>query len=268
MEIKNDKIDAGKAFDWGKTSSDYAKFRDIYPEIFYKKIVERNLCVSNQRVLDIGTGTGVLPRNMYHHGAKWMGTDISENQIAEAKRLANKSNMDIDFYAIATENVDFPDHSFDVITACQCFWYFDHEKVMPKLAKMLKPDGRLLILYMAWLPFEDNIAGASEDLVLKYSPNWSGARETKKPIQIPDVVYDYFDMVGHEEYDIAVPFTREMWHGRLRACRGVGASLSETELERWDKEHRALLSEIAPEEFEVMHYAALAELKVKFKEKC
>lgn len=265
MEIQNNKIDAGKAFDWGKTSADYAKYRNIYPETFYKRIVERNLCISGQKVLDLGTGTGVLPQNMYRYGAEWIGTDISENQIAAAKRLANESNMDIDFYAVATESVDFPDRSFDVITVCQCFWYFDHKKVMPNLARMLKPNGRLLILYMAWLPFEDKIAGASENLVLKYSPNWSGARETKKPIHIPDVVYDYFDMVEHEEYDLAVPFTRETWHGRLRACRGVGASLCETELERWDKEHRALLSEIAPEEFEVLHYAALAELKVKEK---
>lgn len=263
MEIKNERIDAGKAFDWGKTSVDYAKYRDIYPELFYEKIVERNLCVSDQTVLDLGTGTGVLPRNMYRYGAKWTGTDISENQIIEAKHLAKETDMDIDFFAVATEDIDFSDHSFDVITACQCFWYFDRKRVMPKLSKMLKPDGHLLILYMAWLPFEDKIAGASEELVLKYSPNWSGAKETKKPIHIPDVVFDYFDMVGYEEYDLAVPFTREAWHGRLRACRGVGASLSEAELERWDREHRALLLGIAPEKFEVLHYAALAELKVK-----
>lgn len=263
MDIKNNKIDAGKAFDWGKTSADYARYRDIYPELFYGKIVERNLCVGGQTVLDLGTGTGVLPRNMYRYGAKWTGTDISENQIIEAKRLAKEADMDIDFFAVATEDIDFPDHSFDVITACQCFWYFNHKRVMPKLSRMLKPDGRLLILYMAWLPFEDKIAGASEELVLKYSPSWSGARETKKPIHIPDVAYDYFDMVEHEEYDLTVPFTREAWHGRLRACRGVGASLSEAELERWDGEHRALLQGSAPEEFEVLHYAALAELKVK-----
>ena len=265
MEIKNDKIDAGKAFDWGKTSADYAKYRDIYPDIFYEKIVQRKLCIRGQKILDLGTGTGVLPRNMYRYGAKWTGTDISENQIAEAKRLAAESGMDIDFQSVATEDVSFADNYFDVITACQCFWYFDHEKVMPKLSAMLKPDGRLLVLYMAWLPFEDKIAGASEELVLKYSPDWSGARETKKPIHIPEIVYEYFDMVGHEEYNVAVPFTRESWHGRLRACRGVGASLSKTELERWDREHRALLSELAPEDFEVLHYAALAELRVKEK---
>ena len=53
MEISNEKIDSGKAFDWGKTSADYARYRDIYPQIFYEKIIERNLCLSGQKVLDI-----------------------------------------------------------------------------------------------------------------------------------------------------------------------------------------------------------------------
>ncbi len=53
-------------------------------------------------------------------------------------------------------------------------------------------------------------------------------------------------------------------HGRMRACRGVGASLSEEELAGWDKEHRELLLDrIAPEQFDILHYAALAVLKKK-----
>ena len=87
------------------------------------------------------------------------------------------------------------------------------------------------------------------------------AGEVKKPIHIPDAVYNHFELVSHEEYDLAVSFTRDTWHGRMRACRGVGASLKEDELERWDKEHRKLLSETAPEKFEILHYAAIAELK-------
>ena len=264
MEITDRRIDAGKAFDWGRTSKEYARYRDIYPERFYRKITDRGLCVKGQRVLDIGTGTGVLPRNLYSYGAEWTGIDISPEQIFEAKKLADAAGMKIGFQAVPAEEICFPDETFDVITASQCFWYFDHEKLMPKLNRFLKQDGKLLILYMAWLPFEDPIAGRSEELVLKYSPYWTGAGETRHPIRIPDAAYACFEIAENEEYDIMVPFTRESWHGRMRACRGVGASLSEEELAGWDKEHRNLLETIAPERFEVLHYAALAVLRKRF----
>ena len=161
------------------------------------------------------------------------------------------------------EKIDFPAESFDVITACQCFWYFDHESVMPNLYRMLKPGGKLLALYMAWLPYEDEIAGRSEELVLKYSPAWSGAGETMHPIQIPDCYNTHFDLIHHEEYKLDVHFSRDSWHGRMKACRGVGASLNEEELQSWEQEHLKLLSEIAPEEFDIKHYAALVELKAR-----
>ncbi len=261
--ITDSRIDGGRPFDWGLASEDYAAYRDIYPDEFYNKIISRNLCVKGQKMLDIGTGTGVLPRNMYKYGAEWTGTDISENQISQAKKLADESHMNINFITSSAEETDFPDRTFDVITACQCFWYFDHEKLAPKLAEMLKKDGRLLILYMAWLPFEDKIAGESENLVLKYNPSWSGKGETKKPIEIPDEVKKYFRLTYHEEYDINVPFTKESWHGRMRACRGIGASLEKEKLIQWDKEHKKLLEKIAPDKFTVLHYAAIAELALK-----
>lgn len=261
MDIRDKTIDGGKAFDWGKASADYAKYRDIYPQEFYDKIVERKLCISGQTVLDMGTGTGVLPRNMYRYGAKWTGTDISEEQIEQAKILSR--GMNIDYYARSAEDIAFPKGSFDVITACQCFWYFDHERIMPKLFDMLKPDGRLLVLYMAWLPFEDKIAGASEELVLKYNSQWSGAGERSHPIAVPACYGEKFEVAYREEYPLKVRFTRESWNGRMKACRGIGASLSKEEVSAWEQEHLKLLSEIAPDEFDVLHYGAMVELRKK-----
>lgn len=261
MNIISKNIDNGNPFDWGRTSADYAKFRDIYPEKFYRKILDRNLCMDGQSVLDLGTGTGVLPRNMYRYGAKWTATDISENQIAQARILSE--GMDIDYHVAATENINFPDGSFDVVTACQCFWYFDHETLMPKLWRMLRQGGSILVLYMAWLPFEDKIAGESEKLALKYNPDWSGAGETVHPIWIPDCYKEKFELAYHEEFLLHVPFTRESWNGRMKACRGIGASLSETEIAKWEEEHKKLLVQIAPEKFDILHYGAIAQLERK-----
>lgn len=259
MDIKDKNIDGGKAFDWGRTSKDYAMFRDIYPQEFYDKIVNRSLCINGQRVLDVGTGTGVLPRNMYAYGAKWTGVDVSENQIDQAEILSK--GMDIDYHVMPAENINFPDNSFDVITACQCFWYFNHQKVMPAFFRMLKPQGRILLLYMAWLPFEDEIAQASEKLVLKYSPKWSGAGETMHPISIPPCYEKRFELIYHEEYPLKIHFTRESWNGRMKACRGIGASLTEEEISKWEQEHIKLLNKIAPYEFDILHYGAIAEMK-------
>ena len=52
----------------------------------------------------MGTGTGVLPRNLYRYGATWTANDISENQIEQAKRLSK--GMNIDYYAVSAKTSD------------------------------------------------------------------------------------------------------------------------------------------------------------------
>ena len=258
MVIQN--IDKGQEFDWGKTSENYAKYRDIYPQEFYDYILKLGLCKEGQRVLDIGSGTGVLPRNMYQYGAKWTGTDIAENQIEQAKQLAKEAGMDIEFFASKAEDISFPDNTFDVITACQCIWYLNHEITSVTFSKMLKPAGHFLILYMGWLPFEDEIAGKSEELILKYNPDWTGCGDTIHPVWVPDQYLEYFDLCSQNEFRVDIPFSREAWHGRMRACRGVEASMSPEVLAEWDAEHTKMLEKNAPENFEIKHYVSIADL--------
>ena len=225
-----------------------------------------DLCTKGQKVLDLGTGTGVLPRNMYKYGANFTGADISENQIAQARRLSEESGMDIKYIVVSAETIDFPDDTFDVVTACQCFMYFNKKIALPKIYKALKPDGHLCILFMSWLPFESEIALKSEELILRYNPDWNGAaynpsREQDNNILKPDWCEGMFVVENQFGYDVDLKFTRESWNGRMKACRGIGASsMSTEEIEAWEKEHLAYL-ETVPESFDIPHYVTVLNLK-------
>jgi ubiquinone/menaquinone biosynthesis C-methylase UbiE len=173
--ILNAEIDHGKSVDWGRTSKDYAKYRDIYPEVFYEKILDSGLCVKGQTVLDLGTGTGVLPRNLARYGARFIGADISAEQIAEAGRLSEEAGLEIEYVISSAEEIEFPDHTFDVVTASQCYMYFNMDIVIHRLHKILKEDGHFCILCMGWLAEKSEVARKSEEIVLKYNPHWTGA---------------------------------------------------------------------------------------------
>ena len=171
--------------------------------------------------------------------------------------------MNIEFFVSKGEEVDFSDKSFDVITACQCIWYIDADKAAPRFARILTSQGKSLILYMGWLPCEDPVACRSEELILKYNPTWTGCGDTVHPVWVPDQYLEYFDLVSQNEFRVDVPFSREGWHGRMRACRGVGASMAPEALALWDKEHMEMLKTNAHERFTVKHYVSIAELQVK-----
>ena len=254
-------IDHGRPFDFGRVSSDYAKYRDIYPQELYRRLRALEIGCQGQSVLDLGTGTGVLPRNLAPYGARFVGIDLSAEQIRQAELLSRSSGGNIRYLTGSAEEISFPDTVFDAVTACQCFFYFDHTRLAPKLFRILKPEGKLAIIYMAWLPFEDKIAGASEQLVLRYHPDWTGGGEIRHPIEVDSCYKRFFTCENECVFDVSVPFTRESWAGRIRACRGIGASLSPEQVQEFDSEHKQLLRDIAPEQFSILHYCAVTVLK-------
>ena len=249
--IRLNHVDKGKEFDFGNVSEDYAKFRDIYPESFYQTLLKFGIGTKGQNILDLGTGSGVIPRNMYQYGAKYTGADISENQIAQAKILSK--GMDIDYIICPANETGLPNNSFDVITASQCFWYFDKPTTIPEIYRILKPGGCFAILSMIGLPRESAILAKSEELVLKYNPNWNGNNFDRAKLAPPDWLGELFYTETLHTYVEDLEFSLEAWCGRMRACRGVGASLPPDLVNVYDNEHYAALKEIAGERFKIPH---------------
>lgn len=239
-------IDGGRAFDWGNTSEDYAKYRDIYPDLLYVRLRELGVAADGTAWLDIGTGTGILPQNLYNPKAEIAGVDISGEQIKAAKDIAEKNGWSINYSAAPAESTGLPDGSFDCVTAAQCFWYFDREAIKAEIKRLLKPKGKFIKIYLTWLN-EDEIAAKSVGLVKAFNNAWSAESSGYE-----DMYDDLFDGRVTETFYCEIPFTRESWHGRMCACRGTLASMEKEQFEKWRKEHIKMLNNY-PEEFTVKH---------------
>lgn len=245
--------DPGMTIDWGKTSSDYSLYRSGPPASFYQRLLALDIGKENQRILDLGTGTGVLARQFASQGSVVSGIDISEGQISAAIKMAQQESLNVDFQVSSAESCPYPDLSFDVIAANQCWLYFDKSKVIPEVKRLLKPGGVLVTSHFSWLPRLDEIARQSELLVLKHNPNWTAGDWSGEIPHFPKWAEGQFSLKDMFYYDEPISFTRESWRGRFRACRGVGAALSEEQVRLFDSEHAELLKKIAPQEFEILH---------------
>ena len=233
-------IDNEKEFDFGRTSAEYAKFRDIYPESMYEKLKLFGISGKGKTILDIGTGTGVVPRCFKGEGC-YYGIDISENQIKTAIELSKGMNIK---YSVATaEETGFENNKFDEVIACQCFHYFDLDRAIPEIGRIMKPKGKFCKIMMEWLPKEDEMLSLMEHLILKYNPDWHGNDYSGFDYSFPEWAKNSFEIETIHSYRENLTFTPDTWAGRIRTCRGIGASLAQNEIERFDKEHLNLLNE-------------------------
>lgn len=260
MKLKS--IDNGNNFDWSMASSDYAKYRDIYPKEMYQMLNCFGVGKKGQKILDIGTGTGVIPRNMYACGYEgdFYGIDIADGQIAMAKELSKSSNMDISYKVCSAEKLDFDNDSFDTVIAVQCWSYLDKSKVIPEIKRVLKPDGELIVAFMSWLPEENEIVKKSFDIVHEFNPSWNGY-DHRTEVTVPKWVEGNFRMTTFHAFDADVPFTSQSWNGRMKASRGVGATLSQKEVEAFSKKHLKMIENDFGKEFNIKHEIVIMKFK-------
>jgi SAM-dependent methyltransferase len=251
--ISSERIDGGRPFDWGRTSDDYATHRPGPPQSFFERLRALGVGLPGQRILDLATGTGVLARQFARQGAAVTGIDIASEQIAAASQLAAQDGVSAHFAVAAAETTGLPGGSFDAVTANQCWMYFDKDRILPEIGRLLAADGVLVVSFFSWLPGGDAIAKASEELVLEFNPQWQGARWDGHIPPMPAWAQGKLELTAMFWYDEAIPFTRASWRGRFRACRGTGATLDAAALAAFDAAHDALLRQIAPDTFTILH---------------
>jgi len=260
--MKLSHIDDNKDIDWGNTSDDYGKFRPGYPQFVYDFLFDLGIGVKEQKIVDLGTGTGVLARAFSKNGALVTGVDGSDVQIKTADEMSKKENLDINYIVSKIEDCDFEENSFDAAASGQSWLYFDSEKTIPKLKKWLMPNGKLLLMHFGWLPHEDAIAKMTEKLVLKYNPSWKGANHKENRSGNFYNSLREFSLLTFQKFIVPLEFTNETWRGRIRACRGIGASLDPDSVAKFDFELDELLKKKGLNFFTVLHEILIHILRI------
>lgn len=244
----------GRIIDFGRTAVDYEQYRPGFPEDFFDRLLTEGWITSDQRALDLGTGTGSLALGFGARDLEVTGLDIAPRLLEVARRAAADRGLSIDFVEAPAEASGLNDATFDLAAAGQCWWWFDADEVIQEVKRILVPGGRLIICDFSYLALPGNVAGRTEDLILQHNPGWPKAGwRGIHPEQVKDLDRGGFQQVESFSYVIDVPFTSVGWRGRIRTCNGVGSALSAEQVERFDAELAALLAKEFPGDFSVPH---------------
>jgi len=242
--------------DFGRHSDDYAIYRPGPPASFYERI-DGITRISDSRALDLATGPGMIAIELAARGGSIVGIDISAEQIATARRVAKERNLDdrARFIVARAEDTGLDENSFALVTAGQCWHWFDHQAAMAEVLRVLRPGGVLAIVDYSYLARHSQVARETEDLILEFNPAWTMAGWTGLfPEEIDQVIDGGVGLVEAFSYDYEQRFSHARWRGRMRTCNGVGSGgLSVSQVREFDEALATLLRDKYPDPMDVRH---------------
>lgn len=132
------------AFD--RIADAYAQSRPDYPVVAARWLVEPVAGSGDRtrpvRVLDLGAGTGSLTAVLLADGHEVVAVDPSAAMLG---RLADAHPTSA--VVGRAERIPLRDQSVDAVVVAQAFHWFDHERAVPEIARVLRPGG---VASMVW----------------------------------------------------------------------------------------------------------------------
>jgi ubiquinone/menaquinone biosynthesis C-methylase UbiE len=155
-------MDDNFARSFGGVADAYERGRPGYPTEAVRWLVGNEPTT----VLELGAGTGKLTETLVELGHDVHACEPDEEMLA----VLRKKLPDIRSSASAAEQIPAPDASFDVVVAAQCLHWFDLDRALPEINRVLKPGGRIAVVWnvrdesMPWVRKLGRIIGTQEQL--------------------------------------------------------------------------------------------------------
>ena len=113
---------------------------------FYEKVLQ---LTKNDKILEAGCGIGSYSREFARRGYPVVGMDMSPNFLAEAERITQRENLEIE-YVLGDYNEMCLEEAFSVIFFEGSFFYTSKKglaSLLKRIHKALTPKGRLYFVH-------------------------------------------------------------------------------------------------------------------------
>jgi ubiquinone/menaquinone biosynthesis C-methylase UbiE len=134
-------VHAAAARGFARSADAYERARPDYPAEAIAWLAERVGLGPGRTVVDLAAGTGKLTRPLADNGARV----IAVEPVAEMRAALPASVEALDGTA---ESIPLDDGSVDLVTVAQAFHWFDGDAALAEIARVLRPEGRLVIEIM------------------------------------------------------------------------------------------------------------------------
>ncbi|GJF08581.1 SAM-dependent methyltransferase [Mycolicibacterium cyprinidarum] len=146
-----------RSLSFGAEAAAYERGRPSYPP----EAIDWLLPAGVRDVLDLGAGTGKLTTRLVERGLEVIAVD----PIAEMLELLSTSLPGTPALLGTAEEIPLPDDSVDAVLVAQAWHWFDPQRAIQEVSRVLRPGGRLGLVWntrderMGWVKDLGQIIG-------------------------------------------------------------------------------------------------------------
>jgi len=154
-----------RSLSFGSQAAAYERGRPSYPPEAVDWLLAPTDTWAARDVLDLGAGTGKLTTRLVERGL----TVIAVDPIAEMLEMLRTALPDTPALLGSAEQIPLPDNAVDAVLVAQAWHWFDQEQAVAEIARVLRPGGRLGVLWntrderSGWVKDFGRIVGLEHD---------------------------------------------------------------------------------------------------------